>query len=177
MKSRQYLVNVKAVWVELYISFDRLCDYFSGSLETSYCSIMYRTGMIKNWTTFLECFLKMCKNLQKCLKTSWKSTEWGTKIWKFPENSHVWKEKLYSEYFNFMQSNQWKFIENLNFDFMMKKVMRSIVLFIMVKSHSIAIRPRRYNFHIIQVWNRKIGSGYISHCIIYYSGHFIFEVA
>ncbi len=41
----------------------------------------------------LEVFLKMCKNGRKCLKTSWKSTEWDTKlpeIRKFPENPHAW---------------------------------------------------------------------------------------
>ncbi len=44
-------------------------------------------------------FLKMYKNGQKCLKTSWKSTEWGTKfpeIRKFPENSQKFPENSHA---------------------------------------------------------------------------------
>ncbi len=54
------------------------------------CESQFHT--IRHENESLRYFLKMCKNEQKCLKTSWKSTEWGKKfpeIRKFHENSQA----------------------------------------------------------------------------------------
>ena len=94
---------------------------------------------LRAWEWIFTRFPEMCKNGQKCPKTSSKSTEWDTKIHEIrilPENSHAWKLLAWSIFAQQKPPEDWSEGTILSlFEPIREGIRRGIVLFIIWVYH------------------------------------------